>query len=181
MEFCFYDFLVIASGATPSFFGLDNVKAVAQPMKSVVDAISIRNTILENMEKALITDLPEEKEPYLNIVVVGGGPTGTEIAGALAEMKKHIFPKEYKELDISRVRIIVIEGSSTLLKGMSVKSSQKSREYLLKLGVEVYTGSYVKDYVQNSVILSNGERIASKTVIWAAGIRGNKINGMSDT
>lgn len=178
---CFYDYLVLANGATTSFFGLENVKKVAHPMKSVVDAITLRNSILENMEKALLTDKPEEKEPYMNIVVVGGGPTGTEIAGALAEMKKHIFPKEYKELEISKIRIIVIEGSPTLVKGMSEKSSAKSKEYLLKLGVEVYNGSYVKDYIDNSVVLSNGQRFPSKTVIWAAGVRGNKINGLPDT
>lgn len=178
---CFYDYLVIASGATTSFFGIENVKKVALPMKSVVDAISLRNTILENMEKALLTDKPEEKEPYMNIVVVGGGPTGTEVAGALAEMKKHIFPKEYRELEISKIRIIVIEGSPTLLKGMSPTASAKSKEYLLRLGVEVYNGSYVRDYVDNSVILSNGTRFPSKTVIWAAGIRGKRIPGLEDS
>lgn len=177
---CFYDYLVIANGATTSYFGLENVMKVAHPMKSVIDAISLRNSILENMEKALLTDLPEEKEPYLNIVIVGGGPTGTEIAGALAEMKRHIFPKEYKELDISKIRIFLIERSQTLVKGMSSKASEKSKEYLLKLGVEVYNSTSVKDYIDNSIVLGDDRRIPSKTVIWAAGIRGNRILGLPD-
>jgi len=177
---CFYDYLVIATGATSSFFGLDNIQKEALPMKSVVEAIEIRNTLLANMERALLTDKQEEQEPYLNIVVVGGGPTGTEVAGALAEMRKHIFPKEYKELNISKIRIILIEASSRLVKSMSFDASAKSLEYLQKIGVEVIQGLHVTDYTNDVVSLSNGTRIPSKTLIWAAGVQGNKLNGLPE-
>ncbi|MGV8827485.1 MAG: NAD(P)/FAD-dependent oxidoreductase [Breznakibacter sp.] len=177
---CNYDYLVIAAGAETSYFGLENIQRVAYPMKSVTEALSLRNGILKNLERALFEVDIRRKEELMNLVVVGGGPTGTEVAGALAEMKKHIFPKEYKELDIAKIRIVLIEASPSLLGGMSHRSSAKSERYLKKLGVEVLTGVQVKDYQNNSVILSNGEAIPTQTVIWAAGIKGTKLEGIPE-
>lgn len=177
---CFYDILVVAAGATTSYFGLENVRKVALSMKSVTEAIALRNTILSNMERALMTDKPEDKVPYMNIVVVGGGPTGTEVAGALAEMKRNIFSKEYKELDIEKVRIVLIEANDRLVKGMSALSSDKSKEYLERLGVEVRLNARVRDYVDHQVVLDDNSAIPSRTVIWAAGIQGNRLKGLPD-
>ncbi|MFT3740753.1 MAG: NAD(P)/FAD-dependent oxidoreductase [Breznakibacter sp.] len=177
---CEYDYLVVAAGAQTSFFGLANIEKVAFPMKSVTEALALRNSVLKHLEEALFEADPYKKEALMNLVIVGGGPTGTEVAGALAEMKKHIFPKEYKELDISKVRIVLIEASPALLGGMTQRSSYKSERYLKKLGVEVYTNIQVKDYVNRAVVLSNGETIPTHNLIWAAGIKGVRLPGIPD-
>jgi NADH:ubiquinone reductase (H+-translocating) len=178
---CSYDYLVVAAGAKTSFFGLKNIENVAFPMKSVTEALSLRNNILKNLEQALLERDAYKKESLMNLVVVGGGPTGTEVAGALAEMKKHIFPKEYSELDIDKIRIVLIEAAPALLGGMSVRSSSTSERYLKKLGVEVMTGVQVKDYENDAVLLSTGERIPTRNLIWAAGIAGVRFPGFPDS
>lgn len=175
---CRYDYLVIAAGAQTSYFGLKNIEAGAFPMKSVTEALTLRNSILNHLENALLERDETVKQQLLNIVIVGGGPTGTEVAGALAEMKKHIFPKEYKELDVSRIRIVLIEAAPALLGGMSKKSSGKSKKYLEKLGVEVLINTQVKDYVNHEVLLGNGLTIPTRTLIWAAGIKGTTFDGI---
>lgn len=173
-----YDFLVIATGADTNYFGLQNISRMALPMKSVAEALSLRNTILNHMEKALVTDNEQERTALMNLVVVGGGPTGTEIAGALAEMKSHIFPKEYSELDISRIKIYLIEANNCLLNGFSETSKQKAKEYLTKLDVEVMLNTQVLDMQDDKLILKNAGHIPTKTLIWAAGIKGNIIPGL---
>jgi len=178
---CQYDYLVMAAGAKTTFFGLDNIEKVAYPMKSVTEALSLRNSILKNMEQALFETDAKKKGALMNLVIVGGGPTGTEVAGALAEMKKHIFPKEYNELDINKIRIVLIEAAPSLLGGMSKRSSQKSERYLKRLGVEVMTSVQVKDYTDESVVLSTGERIPTRNLIWAAGIAGVRFPGIPDS
>lgn len=177
---CEYDYLVVAAGAQTSFFGLANIEKAAFPMKSVTEALALRNSILKHLEQALFEPDPYKKEALMNLVIVGGGPTGTEVAGALAEMKKHIFPKEYNELDISKVRIVLIEAAPNLLGGMSKRSSVKSERYLKKLEVEVLTNIQVKDYVNHAVVLSNGETIPTRNLIWAAGIKGVRLPGIPD-
>jgi NADH dehydrogenase len=173
-----YDYLVIATGCTTNFFGNKNVQNNAVPMKSVGEALYLRNFILSNFEKAL--NVPEnKKQEYLNIVIVGGGATGVEISGALAEMRKKILPKDYPELDFKKMNIYVIEGSDKTLGAMSEASSRKSKEYLQKLGVNVFTSTHVVDYDGEKVTFKDGKTIAARTVIWAAGITGNLVDGLN--
>ncbi len=175
-----YDYLVIATGAGNNFFGNTQIESNALPMKSVSEALHLRNTILQNLEEALITPEPT-KTALLNVVVVGAGPTGVEVSGAIAEMKKKILPKDYPELDFAKMSITLVEAAGKTLANMSEKSSQKSKQYLEQLGVTVKVGTQVVSYDGNHVNLSNGEIIPTKNVIWAAGIKGNTIAGLPDT
>ncbi len=171
-----YDYLVLANGADTSFFGMHNIQKHAKPMKNVYESVSLLWEILQNMEDVLTTD---ETEELMNIVVVGGGPTGVEISGALAEMKKFVFPKDYPEIDCDKINIYLIEASPKLLGSMSEKSSAKSKNFLNKMGVNVLTSSIVKDYDGHLVTLGDGKTIKSKTMIWAAGIQGNFVSGIN--
>lgn len=171
-----YDYLVLANGADTSFFGLHNIQKHARPMKNVYESVGLLWDILQNMEDALTTD---ETEELMNIVVVGGGPTGVEISGALAEMKKFVFPKDYPEIDCSKINIYLVEASPKLLGSMSEKSSAKSAAFLKKMGVNVLTSTVVKDYDGHLVTLGDGKTIKSKTLIWAAGIQGNFVSGIN--
>ncbi len=173
-----YDHLVLAIGARTNFFGQKNIERHTLSMKTASDAILIRNTILENFEKALLQTKSEKVSEYLNVVLVGGGPTGVELAGALAEMKKYIFPKDYPELDLDSMRIILFEASGSLLAGMSDKASKNALKYLKKLGVEVMLNTRVEDYDGSVIKVSGGENILSKTVVWSAGVKANPILGL---
>ena len=173
-----YDYLVLALGADTNYFGNQNIKRNAIPMKSLGEAINLRNTILTNFEKALNETEDTVIDSLLNIVIVGGGPTGTELAGALAEMKKYILPKDYPELDFSRMKIYLLEAASKVLNGYSEVSSVKGKKYLDGLGVQVMTDTFVKDYDGKSVLLADGKTIATDTLIWAAGIKGNPVHGL---
>ena len=177
-----YDVLVLAMGAGTNFFGNAQLEEHAFPMKSTVEALQLRYRILQNLEIALTVTDPVELQRLMNIVVVGGGPTGVELAGALAEMKQYVLPKEYPELDFSMMNIWLLEGSDKTLSTMSEKSSARSRKYLEKLGVNVKTNTLVKDYDGHTVLLAAGqEPIPSATVIWAAGIKGNVPEGIDKT
>ncbi len=168
-----YDVLVLATGADTNFFGNTQLANHAFPMKSTVEALQIRHRLLQLFEEAhTITDTAELQR-LMNIVVVGGGPTGVEVSGALAEMKKYVLPKDYPELDFSKMNIYLLEGAGKTLSAMSEKSSVQSRKYLDKLGVTVLTNTLVKDYDGNNVLLQDGKMIPAATVIWAAGIKGN--------
>jgi len=173
-----YNHLILAQGATTSYFGLSSVEKYAQPMKSVVEALEILNSLLHNLEEALVTTNYEVVETLTNIVIVGGGPTGVELAGALAEMKRYVYPKDYPELDCGKIRIILVEASSRLLSGLSEKSSVKAEEFIKKLGVEVMKETQVVDYDGESIFLKGKETIKTKTLIWAAGIKGSMIEGI---
>jgi NADH dehydrogenase len=173
-----YDILVIATGADTNYFGNPNLKALAYPMKSVSEALGLRNRILENYENALITTDPEEKQGLLNLVIVGGGPTGVELSGAIAEMKRFILPKDYPEIDFNHMHIYLLEASAALLNGMSATSSEKAYQYLLKLGVKVWLNSMVKDYDGNTVFLANGSVLNTRTFVWAAGVTGYTPEGI---
>ena len=173
-----YDYLVLAMGADTNFFGQANIIQNALSMKSATDAILIRNTILENFEQALLQESPGEMDKYLNIALVGGGPIGVELAGALAEMKKYIFPKDYPEIDLKKMRIVLFE-SSGLLSAMSGQSSALSEKYLKKMGVEVITGVRVTDYNGSIATLSDGSFFDTKTLIWAAGVKANTVKGLN--
>jgi NADH dehydrogenase len=172
-----FDILVIAIGCTTNFFGNTNVENNAVPMKSVGEALYLRNTVLCNFEKALNVPV-QKKQEYLNIVVVGGGPTGVEVSGALAEMRKSILPKDYPELDFKKMNIYLVEASEKTLGVMSEASAKKSREYLEKLGVNVFTSTQVVDYDGFEVKFNNGKTIPTRTVIWAAGVKGNTLEGL---
>lgn len=172
-----YDHLVIATGCKTNYFGSENLKNYAYPMKTIPEAIQLRNRILQTFEDALITTNPNDLQRLLNFVVVGGGPTGVELSGALAEMKLNILPKDYPDKDFSKLTIYLLEGSPNTLSPMSRGSQKMSQKYLEDLGVIVKTSTIVKDYDGTTVILNNGDIIESKNVIWAAGVTGNVING----
>lgn len=174
-----YDYLVIATGAGTNFYGNKMVKENALPMKSVSEALNLRNTILQNLEDALVAS-KDAKEALLNIVIVGGGPTGVEVSGALAEMKRNVLPKDYPELDFNAMNIYLVEAGPKTLGVMSEPASTKSQEYLTKLGVNVLTSTQVTSYDGTEVVFSNGNKIQTKNLIWAAGVKGNLIKGLPE-
>lgn len=174
-----YDILVLAHGAKTSFFGMDRLEHCAKSMKSVVEALEIRNSILQNFEDALSAPSPEERNQYMNIVVVGGGPSGVEISGALAEMRNYILPKDFPELDCSKINIYLIEGNNRLLGTMSERTSEKAAEFLKKLGIKVLTSTVVKDCDEKYVFINTSDKIRSNIVIWTAGVKANRIEGLN--
>ncbi len=167
-----YDYLVIATGCTTNYFGNTNIEQFAFPMKSTTEAITLRNRILLNFEDALsATD--SELPAIMNIVVVGGGPTGVELSGSLAELKKNILPKDYPDMDFSKLNVYLLEAGPATLGVMSKASQQKSQEYLEAMGVHVRLNAHVKDYDGKTVTLDDGSTIPTNTLIWAAGVTGN--------
>lgn len=175
-----YDYLVVASGADTNFFGNSEIANLALPMKSVSEALYIRNRILQNFEDAL-TASADMVESLLNIVIVGAGPTGVEVSGALAEMRSKILPKDYPEIDFSKMHIYLVEAGPKTLGSMSEASSEKSKVYLQALGVNVLTSTSVLSFNGKEVTLSDQSRIKSNTLIWAAGIKGNALKGIPET
>lgn len=175
-----YDYLVFATGSKTNFFGNKNIEYFSTPMKSVNEALKLRNLILQNFEKSLSTSDFHEKDKLMTFVVVGGGPTGVELAGALAELKQHILPYDYPDLDISRMKIYLIQASSRLLETMSIKSSKIALKYLSKMGVIVWLNAIVDNYDGNIVHIGT-KYIASPNIIWAAGVTGSLINGIKNT
>ncbi len=168
-----YDFLVLALGADTNFFGNQKMAELTFPMKSTVEALQIRHRLIQNFEDALLSDSPDEVQRLMNIVVVGGGATGVEMAGAIAEMKRYVLPKDYPELNFSKMNIFLLDGGDRTLASMSEKSSEESARYLQEMGVTVMKETVLKDYDGNNVTLSTGNTLSSNTVIWAAGIKGN--------
>jgi NADH:ubiquinone reductase (H+-translocating) len=169
----FYDILVLATGADTNFFGNQQLMENAFPMKSTVEAIRIRHRLIQNFEDALNTTDEKELLQLMTVVLVGGGPTGVEMSGAIADLRRFVLPKDYPELDFSKMKIYLLEGSGKTLGSMSEKSSHDSHAYLEKLGVIVITGTVVKNYDGKTVTMQNGETIEAAMVIWAAGIKGN--------
>ena len=174
-----YDVLVLATGADTNFFGNQELIDNAFPMKSTVEAIQLRHRLIHNFEDALSAKSEEELLRLLTIVVVGGGPTGVEMSGAIADMRRFVLPKDYPEIDFSKMKIYLIEGSPKTLGAMSEKSSDDSHKYLEKLNVIVETNTIVKDYDGQTVTLQSGTTIKSALVIWAAGIKGNVPEGIN--
>lgn len=173
-----YDHLVIATGSATNFFGSKNIEKYTMEMKSVPQSLNIRSLIIENFEEALLTSDLEERNALMNFVIVGGGPTGVELAGALAEMKKGILPKDYPDLDIRQMQINLIQGSDRLLDAMSPKASKKAEDFLSRLGVHVWKNLYVKDYDGKTVHTNTEKVFEAATVIWAAGVKGELVNGL---
>lgn len=172
-----FDYLVLAMGCKTNFFGNAVLEKNAFTLKTTYDAIAIRNHILQTFEN-IITANEAEKESLLNIVIVGAGPTGVELAGAFAEIKKNVLPKDYPRIDFSKLCIILIEGSKHSLNNMSDTSKAASEKYLRDLGVELMTETIVKDYDGETLSLQNGSQLKTKTLIWAAGVTANVIKGL---
>jgi len=174
-----YDHLIIATGCRTNFFGNKELSENCFSMKTTQESIDIRNKILFSFEKEIFAR-PEEKQAWMNIVIVGGGPTGVELSGAFAELKKDVLPKDYHNIDFSKFNIILCEGSKNTLNNMSEESKIASRKYLEDMSVIVKTETILISYDGNEAVLNNGERIPTKNVIWAAGVTGNIIKGLAD-
>lgn len=166
-----YDYLVIATGCTTNYFGNKNIEEYAFPMKSTTEAITLRNRILLNFEDAL-SATPEELPGIMNIVVVGGGPTGVELSGSLSELKKNILPKDYPDMDFSTLNVYLVESGNETLGVMSKASQEKSKYYLETMGVNVWLNAHVEDYDGKIMTLKDGRIIPTNTLIWAAGVTG---------
>jgi NADH dehydrogenase len=173
-----YDILVIATGADTNFFGNKNLIEYAFPMKSTIEALQLRHRLLENFENVVVSQDEVEKEKLMSVVIVGGGPTGVELGGAIAEMKKYTLPHDYPEIDFTKMKIYLLEGTGVTLGPMSKKSQEQSQKYLEKLGVIVKLDTILKDYDGNTAVLNTGETIDTNTVIWAAGVKGNVPEGI---
>lgn len=173
-----YDHLVIATGCKTNFFGNNEMQANAFSMKTTQEAIEIRNKILFSFEKEIFAR-PEDKQAWMNIIIVGGGPTGVELSGAFAELKRNVLPKDYHNIDFSKFNIYLIEGSKHTLNNMGESSKNTSKKYLEDLGVTVKTEVVLSSYDGETATLSNGEQIPTKNVIWAAGVTGNIIEGIN--
>lgn len=173
-----YDRLVIATGSTTNFFGNKGIADNAMTLKSVTGSLDLRSLMLQNFERVLIETDAMEREKYLNIVIVGGGPTGVEIAGAIAELKRHVLHKDYPELNVEELIIHLIESSDKLLASMSMQSSVKAKKFLEKLGVKIRLNRVVNDYKDDKVYLADSTIINCSTFIWTAGVKGSAINGL---
>jgi NADH dehydrogenase len=165
-----YDYLVFATGCITNYFGMESVEKDAIPMKTVSDALQLRNTLLERLEQASRETNMDERRKLLTVVVAGGGPTGVEISGMFAEMKKTIIAKDYPELKGSNGEIYLVDGLKSVLAPMSEKSQQYTYDTLTKMGVKIKLNAMVKDFVDDTVHFANGDSIEAKNLIWAAGV-----------
>lgn len=176
---CNYDYLVIATGTTTNFFNIEGLQEKSMPMKTVVEALNLRSLILQNFEKALL--LPEEKarQTYMTFAIVGGGPTGVELAGALCELKKHVLPADYQELDFNQMRVLLIESGAEVLQAMTKENQTKALNYLKELGAEVMLNTRVVKYDGETIFTLDNQEIKSANLIWAAGVKGNLPEGIA--
>lgn len=174
----FYDYLIIATGSDTNYFGMEELRVNSLPMKSVREALDLRSCILQNFEMAVTTSDMREREALMTYVIVGGGPTGVELAGALGELKKHVLPKDYPELDLGKMKIHLVEHSPRVLATMGEKSSEKAKKYLEDLDVIVELNMRITSYDGRSVKSEGVEKYSAATLIWAAGVRGVNIPGI---
>lgn len=170
-----YDDLVLAAGTTTNFYGNGHIRSHALPMKSVSEAMALRNTLLTNFERALTSSSERERDELLNVVVVGGGATGVEIAGVLSEMKRFVLPNDYPDLPAERMRIHLVEAGDRLLAGMSARSSEAAARFLRRMGVEILLGKKVTDYRDCTVLFEDGSGIPTLTFIWVSGVEARRI------
>ncbi|MEC4113917.1 NAD(P)/FAD-dependent oxidoreductase [Myroides pelagicus] len=177
----FYDYVVIATGSKTNFFGNEEIKENSMAMKTIPQSLNIRSLVLENFESALLTNDINEQKALMNFVIVGAGPTGVELAGALAEMKKHVLPKDYPDLDFRKMTINVIQGANQVLDAMSDKSSKAAEKFLDKLGVNVWLNEIVVGYDGKTVRTKSGREFQAETVIWTAGVMGAPVEGFDAT
>ncbi|GAB4337856.1 MAG: NAD(P)/FAD-dependent oxidoreductase [Flammeovirgaceae bacterium] len=172
-----YDYLVVATGSKTNYFGLEQIRQHSMAMKTVIQALDLRSYMLQNFEKALDTDDLEERDARMSFVIVGGGPTGVELAGALAELKNHVLAKDYPELDVRRMQIHLVEAADTVLNNLDPKSSQKTIDFLKKLGVNIWLKTQVTGYEGITVFTNTGKNLIAKNLIWTAGVQGNIPSG----
>ena len=175
-----YDYLVFATGCITNYFGIRSVQQNAIPMKTIADALSMRNTLLERLERASRETDPVKRKKLLTIVIAGGGPTGVEISGMFAEMKKNIIAKDYPELKGSKGEIYLVDGVKSLLAPMSEKSQRYTHKMLTEMGVKIKLNSMVKDFTNDTVYFADGTTIEAKSLIWAAGVTAIVFNGLPD-
>lgn len=173
-----FDYLIIATGSENNFFNFEPVKDQLLTLKSLPEALQMRNRIFRNLERALANNRTEPIEEIMNIAIVGGGPAGIELAGALAEMRKHVVPKEFPELPLSKMSVNLYQSGPELLAGMSKEASQKCLEYLQEMGVNVFLNTRVKDYHNKTIVMDDGSRFTTDTIIWSAGVKGSPIKGL---
>ena len=172
-----YDHLVIATGSETNYYGNANIQKYSMAMKTVPEAINMRSLIIQNLEAALLTNDLEERNSLMNFVIVGGGPTGVELAGAFAELKRHVLPTDYPDLDIRRMNVHLIQAMPSLLVGMSEKSGEKAKKYLEKMGVTIWFDTIVSDY-DGVNVKTNKQNFQTRTLIWTAGVKGAIIEGL---
>lgn len=175
-----YDYLIIAAGATTNYFSMKEIEEKALPLKTIPEALAVRNRIYKNLE--FISTLPDcaEREPYLNLVIVGGGPTGVELAGAIAELKRNVLPKEFPDIDFSKLNIYLLDAADRLLTTFSRDSSDHALRDLTEMGVKVRLGTKVKGYdsTKHTVLYNENDELPTKNLIWASGIVANKMKGL---
>jgi NADH:ubiquinone reductase (H+-translocating) len=174
-----YDYLVLAHGATNAYFGSSEMQKHSRGMKTIAEVLDLRNSLLMNFENALTAQSPEERDMLMTIVIIGGGPSGVEIAGALAEMNKYVLSKDYPEFKEIRAKIYLIEALDRVLSSMSPKSSDKARGFLEKMGVHVLTNTMATGCDEKSVTIDSGKSIKTGMIIWTAGIAGNSMGGLN--
>jgi NADH dehydrogenase len=175
-----YDFLVIATGANTNFFGNEELERNTMPMKNIAEALNIRSLMLQNLEKALVTTDKAERDALLTFVIVGGGPTGTELAGSIAELKEFILCKDYPGLCNEDMKVYLVEGKPEVLAAMSPQASTKAKQFLMEMGVTIYNSVHVQSYNGLVLTIDNGTVINTRNVFWAAGVRGEVPNGMPE-
>ncbi len=177
----YYDYVVIATGSTNNYFGNREIEQHSMVMKTIPEALNIRSLILENFELALQTNDIEERKALMNFVIVGAGPTGVELAGALAEMKKAVLPKDYPDLDVSMMEINLVQGGDRVLDAMSKKSSKAAEKFLKQLGVKIHVNAIVSGYDGTTVTTKDGLSFKSQAVIWSAGVKGAPVEGIAES
>lgn len=175
---CGYDYLVLSNGAVTNFFGNAEIERFCIPMKSVSEALYLRNRILADFEQAVSESDPEAQKALMNIIVVGGGATGVEVAGALAEMRRYVLPKDYPELRTGEIEVLLLEGGDRLLSSMSAAASRKALEFLQKMGVKIKLGTMVTQFDGERLLLNDGTELHCRKVIWAAGVTGSPLKGL---
>lgn len=174
-----YDYLVIATGTRTNYFGNAKIEEFAMPMKSVPQALNIRSLVLQNFEKADNCIDLEERRALLNFSIIGAGPTGVELAGAFAELKKHVFPKDYRHLNIEEMEIHLFEGSNRVLPPMSKNASKKAHKFLLEFGVKIHLNTFVQNYNGKKLETNDEHTFYTKNFIWTAGVIGAPVKGFS--
>ena len=173
----FYDYLILATGSETNYYGNENIMKYSMPMKTIPEALDLRSLVLQNLEAALLTNDLDERLRLMNFVIVGGGPTGVELAGAFGELKKHVLPNDYPDLDIRRMNVHLIQAADKLLPSMSQNASDKAAKYLKDLDVQVWFNTLVKDY-DGKIITTNDRSFETTTMIWTAGVKGALIPGI---